>query len=119
MRWVSLGALCAIAACAVAPTAPGVAALPGTGKTLEQFQMDDSECQRYAGKQVAQPPGAVASSMYDSQRRYDFAYIQCMYSKGHKVPVSGAYTGAPAGSIPPPSQAAPSAPEQGAASAPK
>jgi hypothetical protein len=30
------------------------------------------------------------------QRRYDYAFIQCMYAKGHKVPVSGRLTSAPA-----------------------
>ena len=29
------------------------------------------------------------------QRRYDYAFIQCMYAKGHKVPVSGRLTSAP------------------------
>ena len=32
---------------------------------------------------------AANSSMYDVQQRYDTAYIQCMYAKGHRVPVSG------------------------------
>lgn len=32
---------------------------------------------------------AGSSSAYGSQRRYDHAYIQCMYAKGHRVPVSG------------------------------
>ena len=30
---------------------------------------------------------AARSSGYGSQRQYDNAYIQCMYSKGHRVPV--------------------------------
>jgi hypothetical protein len=29
------------------------------------------------------------ASAYGTQRRYDNAYIQCMYAKGHRVPVSG------------------------------
>lgn len=29
------------------------------------------------------------------QRRYDYAFVQCMYAKGHKVPVSGRLTSAP------------------------
>ena len=32
---------------------------------------------------------AANSSAYGSQRGYDHAYIQCMYAKGHRVPVSG------------------------------
>lgn len=31
--------------------------------------------------------GAAQSSAYGSQRQYDNAYIQCMYAKGHQVPV--------------------------------
>lgn len=53
--------------------------------------------------------GAAGSSMYEAQQRYDTAYIQCMYAKGHQVPVSGQFTGAipqqvapPASHIPPP-----------------
>ncbi len=35
--------------------------------------------------------GVSASEVtaYNAQQRYDNAYIQCMYSKGHRVPVSG------------------------------
>jgi hypothetical protein len=57
--------------------------------------------------------GAADSSAYGAQRRYDNAYIQCMYAKGDRVPVAGRLTSAPAtayesapapraGSIPPP-----------------
>ena len=30
-----------------------------------------------------------SASSYGAQRHYDNAYIQCMYAKGHRVPVSG------------------------------
>lgn len=35
--------------------------------------------------------GADASqrSAYGAQRRYDIAYQQCMYAKGHRIPVAG------------------------------
>jgi len=44
-----------------------------------------------AGLAVGALAGAAAgeSSAYELQRRYDYAYIQCMYAKGNKVPVSG------------------------------
>ncbi len=48
--------------------------------------------------------GAANSSMYASQQYYDTTYIQCMYAKGHQVPVSGQFSGAI------PAQAAPTAP---------
>ena len=36
--------------------------------------------------------GAAHGSAYDAQQRYDNAYIQCMYAKGHRVPVSAGLT---------------------------
>ncbi|MDD5412079.1 MAG: glycine zipper family protein [Methylobacter sp.] len=58
--------------------------------------------------------GAASSSMYAGQQRYDAAYIQCMYAKGHQVPVSGQFsyqthprTEAPASHIPPPPPGSP------------
>jgi hypothetical protein len=62
--------------------------------------------------------GAGNTSAYGLQRRYDYAFEQCMYAKGHKIPVSGrfedlrrsppaAYTPPPP---PPPSQPPPPPP---------
>jgi hypothetical protein len=56
---------------------------------------------------------ATRSSMYGSQRQYDNAYIQCMYAKGHRVPVSGNYTLSPApqpATVPPPPPGTPPPP---------
>jgi uncharacterized protein YcfJ len=36
---------------------------------------------------------SASTSMYELQQRYDIAYIQCMYTKGHQVPVSGQFAG--------------------------
>jgi len=33
--------------------------------------------------------GAARSSQYSAQQRYDYAFQQCMYAKGHKIPVEG------------------------------
>jgi len=54
--------------------------------------------------------GAGGTSAYEMQRRYDIGYQQCMYAKGHRVPVSGrfgpagasSYTSQPAAAVPPP-----------------
>lgn len=35
--------------------------------------------------------GVGSESAHAVQRRYDHGYLQCMYAKGHKVPVSRAY----------------------------
>jgi hypothetical protein len=127
---VSLFAL--LAGCATVPSGPSVMALPGTGKTLNEFRTSDLQCRAYAsqligaasndpavrhalvgtavgaaagaaiggqqgagigagaGLLVGSVSGADASRSYgyEGQRRYDEAYIQCMYAGGHKVPVS-------------------------------
>lgn len=139
-RCIAAGGLALIAACAVTPDGPSVMALPGTGKSFEQFQIDDAACRDYAQAQVggttanqaatdaavrsaavgtavgavagaaiggrdgvgvgagtgllfgsAAGSGAAYGSSGALQRRYDNAYIQCMYAKGEKVPVSRAY----------------------------
>lgn len=139
-RCFAAASLLLVGACAVTPDGPSVMALPGTGKSFEQFQIDDATCRDYALAQVGGTTanqaatdaavrsaavgtaiGAVAgaaiggrdgagvgagtgllfgsaagsNAAYGSsgalQRRYDNAYIQCMYAKGEKVPVSRAY----------------------------
>jgi hypothetical protein len=55
--------------------------------------------------------GAGENSAYALQRRYDQAYVQCMYAKGHRVPVSGHLTSTrppPPSYIPPPPPPRPS-----------
>ena len=46
------------------------------------------------------------ASAYGVQQRYDYAFMQCMYAKGHKIPVSGRFESlrpsAPAVNTPPP-----------------
>jgi uncharacterized protein YcfJ len=62
---------------------------------------------------------AASGSMYEVQQRYDEAYIQCMYAKGHQVPVSGQFTDvrpnnsvAPDSNIPPPPLGTPPPPPE-------
>lgn len=64
--------------------------------------------------------GAASGSMYEVQQRFDVAYIQCMYAKGHRVPVSGQFSGAiqqqpmaPAANVPPPPPGSPPPPPPG------
>ena len=54
--------------------------------------------------------GAAESSAYGAQRRYDAAYMQCMYAKGHKIPVSGRFTSISPAPAAPPVSSAPIAP---------
>jgi hypothetical protein len=127
-----------LGACAVTPTGPSVMALPGTGKTFDQFKADDAQCRQFAYNQIggaatnqAATNSAVGSavvgtalgaaagaafnggsgaavgagvgllagslfgtssaqnSAYTAQQRYDYAYTQCMYASGERVPLSG------------------------------
>jgi hypothetical protein len=91
------GILWLMTACAALPTGPGVLVLPHAGTPLETFQGDDRACQGYASHQLRTGAQAGRSSAATLQWRYDMAYVQCMYAKGHAVP-------------PPPSQTAPPSP---------
>lgn len=134
-------AMMLLAGCTTMPAGPSVMALPGSGKTFDQFRLDDADCRQYALAQVGGTTanqaatdagvrsavvgtavgaaagaalggsdtvgegaatgllvgsmagvGAAESSRYGIQRRYDIAYIQCMYAKGHQVPVSTGFS---------------------------
>ena len=45
---------------------------------------------------------AYGATYYGVQRRYDQAYVQCMYAKGNQVPVRSDYRRGPPGYGPPP-----------------
>ncbi len=97
-------AMLATLGCASIPTGPSVMVLPGVGLTLEHFSKDNIICQQFASLQVSGTPNqaeinnshanTATSSTFadDAQLRYDMAYIQCMYIKGHQVPVHGQLT---------------------------
>jgi hypothetical protein len=159
---VSVLAGAVLTGCATIPAGPSVMVLPGTGKSFDQFQVDDVACRQWALQQTGTTPGqastgsavtgaavgtalgaaagaalgaaagnpgigaaagagvgllggsAVGASSggthYVSvQRRYDTAYMQCMYANGNQIPVSrGSYQPysqagtAPAKPAPPP-----------------
>jgi hypothetical protein len=99
-----------LSACATnMPSGPSVLVLPGAGKSFDQFRAEDFNCRHYAFTQIggATPSQAVVAggtnsaktdialgvtepvSGLEGQSRFDMSYIQCMYSLGHRVPVSG------------------------------
>jgi len=79
----------AIAACARVPTGPSVMVLAGSGMPLEQFQTDDRACRQSAAQEIE----SAKRSALPAQRRYDMAYMQCMYAQGHQIPVPGGRPG--------------------------
>lgn len=143
-KWVALSAVL-LAGCTTIPSGPGVLVLPGTGKSFDEFKVNDFECRQFASSQIGSdsPNDAIANDGVKSaavgaavgalagalvgggrgagagagaglvvgglagsgsgqasgrslQQRYDFAYQQCMYARGNKVPVSGRFDSAPA-----------------------
>ncbi|NBT77195.1 MAG: hypothetical protein EBQ78_09315 [Betaproteobacteria bacterium] len=53
LRWIAVvGAALLAAGCASLPSGPSVLALPGTGKSFDEFRVDDDLCRRYASAQV-------------------------------------------------------------------
>jgi hypothetical protein len=50
-----------LAGCATLPTGPSVMVMPGTGKSFEQFQADDSVCRQWAGQQTGLAPQEIAN----------------------------------------------------------
>jgi len=110
-----------LAGCASIPTGPSVMVLPGSTKTWDQFQVDEADCRTYSSSVIGNKAGEDTAGR-SSQQRYDAAYQQCMYAKGHQVPVArGAVPrsrGAPTSSSsapppPPPPAGAPPPPPSG------
>ncbi len=98
-----------LTACTSMPTGPSIMALPGSAKSFEKFRIDDNQCGQFAHDKVNNT-NPENSSKQANQQRYDTSYVQCMYGKGHRVPVYGQFTNDPAlsnkgdlnKSIPPP-----------------
>jgi hypothetical protein len=65
--------------------------LPGTNKTFDQFRLDEQDCRAHAQSQITKS-GAEQESAGSPQQRYDRSFLQCMYAKGHKVPLTGRVT---------------------------
>jgi hypothetical protein len=99
-----------LAGCASVPSGPSFMALPGSAKTGDEFRADDTACRQIA----------AADANATKQWRYDMAYLQCMYIKGHQIPVpSGTFAPAQGSPGSSPSAAAPASPAPTAAPANK
>lgn len=92
--WIMLVIL---TACVSTPNAPSVITLPGKGVSFEQFRADDYDCRMLAFQHLeGKTSQSAAAAMHRSQRQFDIYYIQCMYARGHRVPMLGRLTGDPA-----------------------
>ncbi len=61
MKLSSLIMAASLVACATIPTGPSVMVLPGTGKSFDQFRLDDAFCRQYAYEQVGGVTGEQAA----------------------------------------------------------
>lgn len=103
-------------ACSTMPSGPSVLALPGTAKSFDLFRSDDLMCKQYVHAQIESSQNEP-DSKEEAQQNYDIGYIQCMYGKGHRVPVPGdlmystqqEWQLPPPPNMPPPPQAQPPA----------
>ncbi len=77
-----------LSACSTTPSGPSVLVLPGADKNFDQFHNEDQLCRQFTRKQVTEVQEDT-DSKDEAQKDYDILYIQCMYSKGHQVPVPG------------------------------
>lgn len=76
-----------LTACESTPSGPSWMALPGSGKSFNEFRKDDYQCRQFAHEQTS---GTYFEDFeYVNQRRYDNSYVKCMYAKNHRVPIRG------------------------------
>lgn len=77
-----------LVACTTVPSGPSTLVLPGPDKNEVQFRSDDGSCRNFSHAQlarVAPPP----HSQEEGQVQFDITYLQCMYARGHLIPVPG------------------------------
>ncbi|MGZ8214606.1 MAG: hypothetical protein ACXWTP_08915 [Methylosarcina sp.] len=83
----SLILLLLLASCAATvPSGPGVLVLPSEEKDLVQFHQDDASCRQFAREPLVSSQNKPHSDE-EGQRLYDIGFMQCMYQKGHRVPL--------------------------------
>jgi hypothetical protein len=88
MQILTIGLLLLMVGCTTVPSGPSALALPGDPKNEAQFRLDEKACRKFAHEQLLtalyQP-----NSHGEAQLHFDIHYLQCMYTKGHLIPVSG------------------------------
>ena len=74
--------------CTQVPSGPSALVLPGDSKNESQFRADDRYCRTFAHSELLGMP-FKPDSQDEAQRHFDIYYLQCMYGRGHLIPVSG------------------------------
>jgi len=133
--------LLVLAGCVTIPNGPSQMVLPGSGRNFDEFRTDDLTCRQYAHDQIGGRTGQVAAEDSGVRSAAIGTLIgaaagaainggtgaavgagQCMYAKGHRVPVDGRLSeqpvqrppaASPAVTPPPPPAGLPPAPPSG------
>jgi hypothetical protein len=113
--FVSIGCAALLTGCAMTPVGPTVQAMPGRGKSAEQFQSEVSSCMQYSARQVKGQvdnannvavavtllggnidpetgeavPVIAATEQGSIQVQYNLAFAGCMIAYGDNVPGYG------------------------------
>ena len=77
-----------LGACSTTPSGPSALALPGHQAGESQFRSDEKSCRAFAHSELASNPHKP-QSLEEAQLYLDIHYLQCMYTKGHLIPISG------------------------------
>jgi len=94
-----VAALLLLAGCASAPTGPSVMALPGTGKTFDQFRNDDADCRQYAQNQIGGEQAAVDAGVRSAAVGTAVGAVAGALVGGHEGAGAGAGAGLVVGSM--------------------
>ena len=60
-KLIVIGAVTALAGCVTVPTGPTYSAMPGSRKSVDQFQIDDASCRQYAVQATGTTPNDAAA----------------------------------------------------------
>ncbi|MEY4683559.1 MAG: hypothetical protein RLZ25_18 [Pseudomonadota bacterium] len=74
--------------CSTVPSGPSALALPGDKATESQFRKDEKACRTFAHEELL-GCSHKPKSLEEAQLHFDINYLQCMYTKGHLIPISG------------------------------
>jgi Glycine-zipper domain len=82
-----------IAACTTMPSGPNVTVLPGTGKTFDQFRVDDDVCREYALERI----GGASATQTAQQSGVESAVVGTLIGAAAGAAIGGNHQGAGVG----------------------
>jgi hypothetical protein len=77
-----------LGACSTTPSGPSALVLPGQKANETDFRKDDKSCRAFAHQELAST-AHKPQTLDEAQLHFDINYLQCMYTKGHLIPISG------------------------------